>query len=340
MSTILYLDDSEEFGGALESLFASFQLQLISVKDDQAVLERAQKDHPELIILDIDYLRENGFKVCSTLKNKRKTKNIPVLFLASEWKEGDVFKHCTAAGGDDCMIKPFSSRELVTRAHTIIKKSRLMRKLDNNGEDKIKIRNKLSLEIEKLQQANRGLEETAVIDKLTGLSNKSYFNTRLKEEFHRALRYETALSLMIIDIDHFGQLNDTFGHDVGDYILMKIANVLLMNSRIADFVGRLDGADFAVILPRTDAQVGVFEAERLRVAINQTTYIDDSLLDKRESHRRKKDEMNVTASFGVASIPSDFPVKNEMDFFALAKKALGRAKTAGKNKTVSATGLY
>ncbi len=339
MSTILYLDDAEEFGGSLESLFASFQLQLVSMKDDQSVLERAQKDQPELIILDIDHFKENGFKVCSTLKNKRKTKYIPVLFLASEWKEGDVFEHCTAAGGDDCMIKPFNSRELVTRAHTIIKKSRLMRKLDNNGDEGIKVRNKLSLEIEKLQQANRALEETAVIDKLTGLSNKSYFNTRLKEEFHRALRYETALSLIIVDIDHFGQLNETFGHDVGDYILMKIANVLLMNSRIADIVGRLDGADFAVILPRTNAQVGIFEAERLRIAINQTTYIDDSLLEKNASHRRKKDDLNVTASLGVASIPTDDPVKNEMDFFVLAKKALGRAKTAGKNKTVSAVGL-
>jgi diguanylate cyclase (GGDEF)-like protein len=215
-----------------------------------------------------------------------------------------------------------------------------MRKLDDTGKGEIKVRNKLSLEIEKLQQANRALEETAVIDKLTGLSNKSYFNTRLKEEFHRALRYETALSLIIVDIDHFGQLNDNFGHDVGDYILMKIANVLLMNSRIADIVVRLDGADFAVILPRTNSQVGVFEAERLRIAINQTTYIDDSLLEKNESHRRKKDGMNVTASIGVASIPADDPVKNEMDFFALAKKALGRAKMSGKNKTVSAVGLY
>ena len=121
---------------------------------------------------------------------------------------------------------------------------------------------------------------------------------------------------------------------------MKIANVLLINSRTADIVGRLEGADFAVILPHTDSQAGVFEAEHLRIALNQTEYLDDSVFDRKKSgHKRKKSEKTITASFGVASYPYKTELKNETEFFALAKKALDRAKTTGKNKSISALEL-
>ena len=141
-------------------------------------------------------------------------------------------------------------------------------------------------------------------------------------------------------MDSFGRVNDSYGHDVGDYVMTKIANVLLMNSRVADVVGRLEGANFAVILPGIDMQSGIFEAERLRIAINQTEYIDNTKIElKVIGRRQKKIEITITASIGLATFPYDEPVKNEMEFLALAKKALDRAKTTGKNKTISASDL-
>jgi diguanylate cyclase (GGDEF)-like protein len=340
MSKILLLDDKKELISSLESLFASYQTQLITAKDCQSLIERAENEQPDLIILDTDLSSQEGYEVCKLLKNKRKVKNLPVLILSSEKEEADVRVQCLRVGADDCLIKPFSSKDLITRVHTIIKKWKLMQKMGEEDTERIEIRDKLSQEIEKLQQVYKGLEETAVLDKLTGLYSKTHFNSRLKEEFHRALRYETAISLVMLDIDSFERFNNSFGHDVGDYVLMKIANVLLINSRPADVVGRLDGADFAVIMPQTDAQGGVFEAERLRVAINQTEYIDDSLLDRKgEGSRRKKEDKTITASFGVASYPFEEPVKNEIEFFGWVRKALDRAKAKGKNKTVSATEL-
>lgn len=340
MSTILILDDDKEFNLSLESLFSSYQTRVLIARDKESMVGQAENEQPDLIILDADILGKKGFDLCRVLKNKWKTQKIPILSLSSEHRDFDVRVDCLEAGCDDCMIKPCSAREVVSRAQTIIKKFELRDKMKTKEKDKTEIRNKLSQKIEKLHQVNRALEETAVIDKLTGLCDKSYFSKRLKEEFHHALRYETAISLVIIDIDSFSRINDTFGHDVGDYILMQIANVLLVNSRIADIVGRMDGADFAVIMPQTDAQGGVFEAERLRIAINQTDYIDQSLLAGEEfGSRKQKSKIILTASLGVASYPADEPLKNEIELNARAKKALDRAKTTGKNKTVSTAEL-
>lgn len=336
MSTILIFDNDTEFDLSLESLFSSYQTKVLIARDKESIIEQTGREHPDLVILDMDLLGREGFELCRLLKSKWKTQRIPIIALSSEHPDFDARRICIEAGCDDCMIKPCNAREVVSRAQTIIRKFEVRDKMKTREKDKTEVRNKLSQEIEKFHQINRGFEETAEIDRLTGLCNKSYFKKRLREEFHHALRHETAISLVTIDIDSFGRINESFGHDVGDYILMQIANVLLVNSRVADIVGRMDGANFAVIMPHTDAQSGVFEAERLRIAINQTDYIDQTLMAEKENRLRKqKSKIILTASLGVASYPADDPIKNENELINRAKKALDRAKTTGKNKTVS-----
>ena len=340
MPKIIYFGEKKDFTGSLESLFATYQSELSICSDSQELITRGEKVRPDLIIIDGDFLLSDPYLAGKALKRGRKTKNIPILFLASENKNKDVREDCLKAGGDDCLIKPVNIRELVSHAHTIIKKVHIAQKMTMHQRDGTEIRSKLSSEINKLNQINRDLEETALIDKLTGICNRSHFKTKLKEEFHRALRYDISLSLILIDIDSFGRFNDSFGHEVGDYVLMKIANVLQLHSRFSDTVCRLDGADFSVILPRTDMQNGIFEAERLRVAINQTEYIDKDLLEDDDNlKRRKRDEINITASLGVGAFPFDKLLKNENDLFEWTQKALNRAKTTGKNKTISAAEL-
>jgi two-component system cell cycle response regulator len=337
MSKIFYFDENKNFAESLESLFASYQIVLITLNDSKTLQTRAEKDEPDMIIMDGNFAVRESYSNCKALKNERKTKDIPVLFLAAEIEDRDIRAECLNAGADYCILKPVNTRELVNQARSIIKKFQIKKRLAEKTQSGSKIRSKLLVEIEKLNQLNRELEETVYIDKLTGICNRVHFNSKLKEEFHRAHRYETPLSLLLINIDAFGRVNDSFGHDVGDYILMKIANVLQIHSRFSDTVCRLDGAEFAVILPRTDAQGGIFESERLRTAINQSEYIDDSLSDKSEIMRyREKEDVSLTASCGVASFPAPRKVKNEIEFLALARQALSRAKTSGKNKTASA----
>jgi diguanylate cyclase (GGDEF)-like protein len=340
MSKILLLEHDIELIESLESLFATDQTELLIAENVKSVIKRANEDNPDLILLDTDPVSEDAFTACKKIKDRKKTQNIPVIFLISENEESEIRAKCLQLGGVDCLKKPLNSRKMLTSVHTEIKRALLQYKLDSRQKNEIKIRDDLSLEIEKLHQVNRRLEETALIDRLTGLYDKSYFFNKLKEEFQHAQKFEIPISVIILDIDSFGRVNDTFGHDVGDYVLTKIANVLLTNSRVADVVGRLEGANFAIILPGIDKQSGIFEAERLRVAINQTEYVDNSKIERKSAgSRRRKLEKTITASIGMATFPFNQPIKNEMEFFALAKKALDRAKTTGKNKTISATDL-
>jgi len=340
MPKILYFDENKDFAGSLESLFASYQCELTTLDAGEVLLAAAIKQQPDLIIMDAGYAEHESFETCKSLKKKRKTAHIPVLFLAAERKETDIRHLCMQAGGDDCLIKPLNIHHLVRHALTLIRKFHIQRKMQATNKEVTEIRGKFLTEIAKLHQANREIEETAFIDRVTGIYNRSHFESKLKEEFNRALRYATPLSLVILDVDAFGQVNERFGHEIGDYFLMKIANVLQIHSRFSDTVCRLEGADFAVIMPVTDTQGGVFEAERLRVVVNQTEYIDSSMLNNEQlSGRLRKQSFNITASFGVATYPCELPMKNEAEFFSLAKKALSQAKASGRNKTISAADL-
>jgi len=340
MSKILFLEKNKELIESLESLFATDQTELIITDSAKSIVKIAIEDIPDLILLDTDPSPEDAYTACKKINDRRKTKNIPVVFLISEKDKSDIRTKCLEAGAVDCLKKPLDTRKMLTKVHALIKRAQMLKKLNSGEKGEIIIRDELSQEIQKLNQINRRLEETAYIDRLTGLYDKSYFFKRLKEDFQHAKQNEIPISIIILDMDSFGRINDSYGHDVGDYVLTKIANVLLMNSRVADVVGRLEGANFAVILPGIDMQSGIFEAERLRIAINQTEYVDNTKIERKVLGRRQKIiEISITASIGLATFPYDEPIKNEMEFLALAKKALDRAKTTGKNKTISASDL-
>jgi diguanylate cyclase (GGDEF)-like protein len=340
MSKILLLETDNELIESLEGLFATDQIVLLVADRANPLVKKANEELPDLIILDTEPVSEEAFTACKKVKDRKKTENIPVIFLVSERDEGRLQKKCLQIGGVDCLRKPLNSRKMLTSVHSAIKRALLQTKFVSGDTKKIEIRDELSQEIENLHQVNRRLEETALIDRLTGLYDKSFFFNRLKEEFKHSKKFKIPISVIVLDIDSFGRVNDTFGHEVGDYVLMKIANVLLTHSRVADVVGRLEGTSFAIILPGIDKQSGIFDAEKFRIAINQAEYLEDSKIKRKSAgSRRKKIEKSITASVGVATFPVDEPVKNEIEFFGLAKKALDRAKTTGKNKTVSADDL-
>jgi len=340
MSKILLLEKNKELTESLDGIFATDQTEIIIALDAKSLVKKAHEESPDLILLDTEPSAEDAYTACKKIKDRRKTKNIPVIFLVREKNYRTVNAKCLDIGGVDYLQKPLDARKMLTKVQSVIKRAHVLNKLSSKETGEIKIRDELSQEIEKLLHVNRNVEETALIDRLTGLYDKSYFFSRLKEEFHHAKKFKLPISIIIVDLDSFGRINDSYGYDVGDYILMKIANVILTTSRAADTVGRLEGANFAVILPGVDMQSGIFEAERLRTAINQKEYIDDSKIERKAVRsKRKKMEQSITASLGLATFPFIKSVKNEMDLFAIAKKALNRAKTTGKNKTISASDL-
>jgi diguanylate cyclase (GGDEF)-like protein len=160
----------------------------------------------------------------------------------------------------------------------------------------------------------------AVTDELTGLSNLRHFHETLDSEIERSRRFGTEVGLMLLDIDDFKQVNDTYGHQQGDLVLIEVGRVLRSLSRDIDEPARYGGEEMAVILPQTDVAGAELLAERMRAAVAQIE------IDRLDGGGRLK----VTASFGVASLPSNAPDKDSL--VAEADAALYRAKRAGKNK--------
>ncbi len=164
------------------------------------------------------------------------------------------------------------------------------------------------------------LEDMAMKDGLTGLINRRYFFIRGLEEVKRTLRYKNPLSVIMLDIDHFKRINDTFGHEAGDKTLVCIASILTRNVREVDLAARLGGEEFAILVPNTNAADALVLAERLRHEIETTSC--SSLAGK----------ANVTASIGVASLTQEMT-----DLDALlrdADTAMYQAKGRGRNRVV------
>jgi diguanylate cyclase (GGDEF)-like protein len=175
----------------------------------------------------------------------------------------------------------------------------------------------VSIENASLHEA---VERQAVTDELTGLANVRAFLLILDRELERSRRFDTPLGLVMLDLDDFKNINDTYGHQQGDEVLAHVAGVLRDASRELDTVARYGGEELAVVLPQTDADGGALLAERMRAAV-------ESLHVRRVGG---KGTLSVTASFGVAATPESGVDRNEL--IAAADAALYTAKRAGKNR--------
>jgi len=178
----------------------------------------------------------------------------------------------------------------------------------------------LEIAMRELQEVNSELEQKSSEDALTGIYNRRFLNRQLETEFRRAYRQESSLAVIMLDIDHFKQVNDTHGHLVGDQILQKLAKLLKSQlGRASDVVCRYGGEEFAIILPETDEDGAVEFAERLSERISGSLFNTDA------------GELSITVSMGIAVADSgDYAVAEQL--LAAADSALYRAKNAGRNQ--------
>jgi two-component system cell cycle response regulator len=186
------------------------------------------------------------------------------------------------------------------------------------------------VELEKLaaelESKNRILDNLANVDGLTNVFNHRYFQNVLEQEIDRAIRHDTVLSLLFVDIDHFKNFNDTYGHQTGDFILKEFCITLKDHIRKYDTLARYGGEEFAIILPSTNEEESVSAAEKLRTTIEQTLF--------------KKSDLNIeyqlTASIGISTCrPASEDNFSKSDFISKADKALYEAKNQGRNIVVS-----
>lgn len=176
------------------------------------------------------------------------------------------------------------------------------------------------------EQALRRVYEAAVLDALTGVANRKHLEERLEAELAYAVRHDSELSVIIVDLDHFKRVNDTFGHLAGDAVLKSTAAKVQQQLRTEDFVGRYGGEEFVVVARGTPVDQGVLLAERLRAKIAEAAVVF-------ESH-----EILVTMSAGVASLADCVQAKDRATLLSTADERLYKAKQAGRNRVVGPAG--
>ncbi len=295
--TILVVDDVPSNVQILAEVL-SYMYRIKVASNGADALEIAQREpQPDLILLDVMMPGMDGFDVCRRLKADMRTHNIPVIFATAKNSESDEELGLNL-GAVDYITKPF----VIPIA-------------------KARIRNHIRLK----QQADL-LESLSLLDALTDIPNRRRFDEALATEWARAKRDATPLSLIMIDIDHFKQYNDYYGHGAGDVCLQMVAAELAKGVvRPGDLVARYGGEEFVVILPETDQEAAGQIAERLRERIEKLSI----------AHIYPKASSIVTISAGVATQSETSENLSAQMLHEAADKALYMAKAGGRNRVCS-----
>ncbi|MBI9088365.1 MAG: diguanylate cyclase [Desulfobacterium sp.] len=289
---ILVVDDERFNLNVLADLLKADYTVILAKHGEQA-LERAEKQPPDLILLDIMMPGMDGYQTLKALKETQTTRDIPVIFITA-LGGGEEEEKGLLLGAVDYVTKPFHPAIVLARIKIHLKIVR-QRKL---------------------------LESIALLDGLTEIPNHRSFTERFSQEWQRAIRNRVPLSLGILDVDHFKQYNDTYGHGQGDAVLKTIAAMLTRElKRTTDFAARYGGEEFVMLMPETDAQGAAKLAKRICKAM-ETLGIE---------HAGSTASQWLTVSIGGATlVPSMEQTARQL--FENADKMLYEAKRKGRNQ--------
>jgi diguanylate cyclase (GGDEF)-like protein len=298
-ASVLIIDDSAKIRAEIvRALKAADLIQTFrEAGDGIAGFKLLNDERPDLIICDLEMPRMDGFKFLQLVDARQMLQDIPVIMLTGRG-ETELKVKGLAMGASDYVTKPFDRGELVAR---------------------VKVQLKIKQLQDELKRSNERLREISNTDHLTGLYNRRYLMEVLAREMVRVQRKKSALSLVILDVDHFKKINDTYGHPGGDEVLQTVANEARFGLRLYDVAARYGGEEFVLVLPETPLTGGVAVAERLRKRVEAI------------SLPPPLDQVAVTVSLGVASYPAQ-GVTDMETLLQQADLALFQAKRNGRNR--------
>ena len=297
--SILLVEDSATTA-AMISKFLSETYVLVQTRDGVDAWEVLQQNlEIGLVITDLNMPNMTGHQLLVEIRrsDEPRISSLPVIVMTAT--DDKVDRNLSFLNGaNDFVTKPIDEMELVAR---------------------VNVHYRLANTIRKLEQSQEALAIQATTDPLTGLRNRRSFFEKAEELANLHRRYKSDLSILMIDIDHFKRINDSLGHDGGDVVLTRFAEILRSMIREVDIVARLGGEEFAILLPDTKRLGAAVLAERTRAAIQRTPIAYQGT------------DHSITASIGIASIASE-DVTSISEFVRIADNRLYLAKKAGRNR--------
>jgi diguanylate cyclase (GGDEF)-like protein len=268
---------------------------VVAASDGNQALEMAVEHQPDLLLVDVTMPGLDGYGVCRAVQAASAVAP-PVIFLTAHGQETERVAGLEA-GAVDYVVKPFAQAELIARVRAALR----------------------------TKAVRDGLAEQATRDGLTGVLNRRELDTQAESAVALARRHGRRLACLMVDIDHFKQINDRFGHAAGDAVLREVAARMSAACRISDVLGRYGGEEFLVLLPETDATNAVTTGDKLRsVLASEPVGVGDLSIP-------------LTASVGVALWDDDMPAAASL--YSAADQALYRAKELGRDRTELFTAL-
>src|SRR6266849_892806 len=269
-----------------------------SCAEAQALLD----DGVELVIASLSLPDGDPLRLVAQWRANESSRRLPILLMADDSELPRLAKGLDL-GANDYLIRPVDRNELLARVRTQIRRKRLEERLRENYQHSLSM---------------------ALTDELTGLYNRRYVFAHLNELLGRMTEGGGGNALMLVDIDHFKQVNDRYGHPAGDAVLREIADRAVRQVRSVDLVGRLGGEEFVVVMPETNLGGAIVVAERLRAAVAEEPFILQG----------KGDKVRVTVSVGIAMTGEGHGDTLE-NLLQRADEALYAAKDAGRNRIIT-----
>ena len=294
---ILIVEDELIFRRMVKKYLLEAGYDIVEAEDGQSAWELYQHEPFHLVITDWMMPRLNGPELVQKIRTSGQ-KNYTYIIMLTAMDDKDNVVLGLESGADEYLTKPFNSRELVARVASGMRILRL------EGQ---------------LMQAHQQMEILAMRDELTGLLNRRAIEEYAEAEFNLTARKERALSVIMLDIDHFKSVNDQFGHKFGDHALQQVAKILKEDLRTYDRIGRWGGEEFILILPDTQLKDAATVAERVRV---RTAEMKISL--------ENGETFSVHISLGAACTTSQFSSLTKL--IDAADQALYQAKQTGRNR--------
>lgn len=284
---VLVVDDDPDKRQLLAVALQMAGYEIYTADDGVAGLAAVNSHQPDLIVVDVMMPRMDGYEMARRIREDQRTRFIPIIIQSAAKNRAQDLRRGAEVGALGYITDPTDLDLLLARARTLLD-----------------FKNYLDT-----------CEEAAFTDHLTGLANRRRFERQLEREVMRSRRYNHPFCLLLLDIDYFKRINDTFGHNAGDEVLAHLSKILQAGTRGMDMAARTGGEEFAVILPETKLAGGLEAAERLRAAI-----------EKMELPGIGK----ISASFGVSEFPSCGQDGHEL--YKVSDAALYEAKQQGRNQ--------